>query len=96
MGRGISSIYDICMMDLHSFDVENITIQYTSDVKVGYSDVATLNVVGESGDDKAGFQCLRQAAEKIFKVCNMIIDGHSETCPQPSGEQVRTELNSLF
>ena len=54
-------------MDLHSYDIENITSQYTLDVKVGYSDGATLNVIGEPEDNKADFQCLRQAFDKILK-----------------------------
>ena len=54
------------MMDLLSYDTKNLTMQYNLNVKVGYSAVAILNVIGEAEDDKAGFQCLRQAVDKIL------------------------------
>ena len=54
-------------MDLHSYDIENITLQYTLVVKAGYSDGVTLNVIGKPEDNKADFQCLRQALDKILK-----------------------------
>lgn len=49
------------MMDLHAYNVENIVTQYTSDVKVGHSDVA-----GKPEDSGTGFQCLRQPVNIIF------------------------------
>ena len=54
-------------MDLLFYDTKNMTMQYNLDVKVGYGAVAILNVIGEVEDDKAGFQCLRQAVDKILK-----------------------------
>ena len=42
------------MMDLHAYNIEDIIIQYTSDVKVGYGDVA-----GKPEDNETRFQCLR-------------------------------------
>ncbi len=67
VGRGIFLIYDIRLMNLHADDIENITIPYTLDIKVGYSDVATLHVIGEPEDNKADFQYLPQAIDKILK-----------------------------